>query len=517
MGSVDLALGAAPAKAEPNRPAVQAMERSTPMVPRTVDLAIAPIEPALLADAGEVSAGSLGTELPFAGRLPMPAISAARRPSELRPSSTHPVNIPGEFSVNTPAVPDYAAAYVLDANLSTPLIPMCGRVAHAASTPIGPRHPILRRNFVVPANFGSLEVALPVARMDPERYCPEPDLAGLLALPAKPGTPAAPPSGPSLAGLIPIYPNACDPKLPGSRLAPVNGSPSPAPPRSLSVFANLMPDDPAGSRNSWEQVAGFWNHAPRDLKLALFAIPVLVGMALHPRLPKVHVAAPAAHATAHVQVDSNFQQVLAKPLDAMQQNLASRAAVALVEDFRGGMDDWQMHSDLSTPWSFDSNGFVRPGSLALYRPSMHLSDYEMQFTGLIDKKALSFVARARDFENFYVIKINMTKPGPLPSLGITRYAVINGKAQHRADAVAAVTAMPGSLYHVELSVHDDTFLLSLQGKVVDSWSEPELPLGGVGFFSARGEESRVRWVQLTHQYDMLGRLCAFLAPYNISN
>jgi len=26
----------------------------------------------------------------------------------------------------------------------------------------------------------------------------------------------------------------------------------------------------------------------------------------------------------------------------------------------------------------------------------------------------------------------------------------------------------------------------------------------------------VRWVQLTHQYDMLGRLCAYLAPYNIS-
>ncbi len=39
--------------------------------------------------------------------------------------------------------------------------------------------------------------------------------------------------------------------------------------------------------------------------------------------------------------------------------------------------------------------------------------------------------------------------------------------------------------------------------------------GGIGFFSARGEESRVRWVQVTHQYDMLGRLCAYLAPYNI--
>ena len=42
-----------------------------------------------------------------------------------------------------------------------------------------------------------------------------------------------------------------------------------------------------------------------------------------------------------------------------------------------------------------------------------------------------------------------------------------------------------------------------------------LTRGGIGFFSARGEESRLRWVQVTHQYDMLGRLCAYLAPQNI--
>ena len=34
-------------------------------------------------------------------------------------------------------------------------------------------------------------------------------------------------------------------------------------------------------------------------------------------------------------------------------------------------------------------------------------------------------------------------------------------------------------------------------------------------FASRGEESRLRWLNITHQYDMLGRLCAYLAPYNI--
>ena len=48
------------------------------------------------------------------------------------------------------------------------------------------------------------------------------------------------------------------------------------------------------------------------------------------------------------------------------------------------------------------------------------------------------------------------------------------------------------------------------------WSDSRLKRGGIGFFSPHGEESRVRWVQVTHQYDMLGRLCAYLAPYNIA-
>jgi hypothetical protein len=95
--------------------------------------------------------------------------------------------------------------------------------------------------------------------------------------------------------------------------------------------------------------------------------------------------------------------------------------------------------------------------------------------------------------------------------------VIDGKAQKRVDTLAPIEARPDMLYRVSMDVHGDTYLLAVQGKIVDSWSEPRLARGGVGFFSPRGEESRLRWVQVTHQYDMLGRLCAYLAPYNIPN
>jgi hypothetical protein len=170
---------------------------------------------------------------------------------------------------------------------------------------------------------------------------------------------------------------------------------------------------------------------------------------------------------------------------------------------------------VATEWSFDATGFVRPGPLALYRPSMNLTDYQVQFLGMIDKKAMSWVVRAADFDNYYVVKLEVLKPGPLPTIGVTRYAVVNGQASARADVVAPIDARNDMLYRVRLDVRGDDFSLAVQGQMIDAWSEPRLPRGGIGFFSARGEESRLRWVQVTHQYDMLGRLCAYLAPYNI--
>jgi hypothetical protein len=264
----------------------------------------------------------------------------------------------------------------------------------------------------------------------------------------------------------------------------------------------------------WSHVADFWQHAPRDLKLLSIAIPVLLGLALRPSLPKVHVTAPAAPTVVQA---SSFQRGLRERLMVVRETVAERAGVELNEDFRTGLDDWQTRGDLSTAWSFDENGFVKPGTLALYRPSLGLKDYEMEFLGLIDKKALSWVVRAADFDNYYVVKLVVLKPGPMPTLGITRYAVINGKAEKRVDTIAAINARTDTLYRVNVSVHDDSFLLTLQGQVIDNWSEPRLASGGIGFFSQQGEQSRLRWLQVTHQYDMLGRLCAYLAPYNISN
>jgi hypothetical protein len=338
--------------------------------------------------------------------------------------------------------------------------------------------------------------------------------------------------GPDPAGLValPMLARAADAPIAmhrGSRaFARAEASrPEPVRPRGRFEPINLKPIHPIADLTiappEWESqrehahfghLLDFWNRAPRGLKMLMVTMPFLLALAMYPGLPEVRVAAPAKAAAIRRDVKRAWNAQVV----SMKQSVADRAAVALDEDFRSGLDDWASRSDAPTEWSFDATGFVRPGPLAFYRPTMALTDYQLQFLGMIDKKALSWVARAADFSNFYVIKLVVLKGGPLPTIGVTRYAVVNGKADSRMDRIAPIDAREDMLYRVRLDVHGDDFALTVQGQLVDAWSEPRLNHGGIGFFTARGEESRLRWVQVTHQYDMLGRLCAYLAPYNVT-
>jgi hypothetical protein len=345
----------------------------------------------------------------------------------------------------------------------------------------------------------------------------EPDPAGLVALACAEPSDSATAIRPAPTALSLPQPARTEPVRPISKLEPIDAKPVSdfvfAPPPAAPAPAPREAAPQVDKVQVWTHAIDFWNRAPRDLKMLVFAIPLLLGLAMHPSLPKVRVVAPAAASG----FQKNFKHVVNQQWSSVRQSMLDRAAIALDEDFRTGLDDWVSRGDATTDWSFDATGFVKPGPLAMYRPSMGLADYQMQFLGMIDKKALSWVVRAVDFDNYYVIKLVVLKSGPLPTIGVTRYAVVDGKADARGDTIVPIDARPDSLYRVRLDVNGSDYALIIQGQMVDSWSEPRLTHGGVGFYAAPGEESRVRWVQVTHQYDMLGRLCAYLAPYNVAS
>ena len=64
-------------------------------------------------------------------------------------------------------------------------------------------------------------------------------------------------------------------------------------------------------------------------------------------------------------------------------------------------------------------------------------------------------------------------------------------------------------------MHGNQFTTYLQGQLIDTFTDDRLKEGGVGFYSPRGDKSYLRWVQVKHQYDYIGRLCALLAPYQV--
>jgi hypothetical protein len=206
---------------------------------------------------------------------------------------------------------------------------------------------------------------------------------------------------------------------------------------------------------------------------------------------------------------------LTASLNNLRQTLLKRAAVSFSDDFRSGLAEWEGKGDWSKQWSYDNAGFVRTGPLALYRPSMTLTDYDMNLLGQIEKKSIGWVYRARDYDNYYVMKITLTRGGPLPEAVVERYAVIQGKQSSYERRPLPLQVRTDTVYPISLNVKGDDFTLRVQGQVVDYWSDSRLKSGGVGLFSAKGEQARIRWIEVSHQYDTLGKLCAFLAPYSI--
>src|ERR1035438_2971892 len=56
--------------------------------------------------------------------------------------------------------------------------------------------------------------------------------------------------------------------------------------------------------------------------------------------------------------------------------MSQRATHTYADDFRAGLDQWKGgQSKGPKTWSYSTDGFIHPGQLALYRPSVPLADY----------------------------------------------------------------------------------------------------------------------------------------------
>ena len=242
-------------------------------------------------------------------------------------------------------------------------------------------------------------------------------------------------------------------------------------------------------------------------------LPVLVAVACAITLPGKRFAITPARSSAF---RARARQALSHQWQFLEERIANRAAIAVTDDFRSGLDSWSGRSNLTNTWSFDSNGFVQPGPLAILKPTEDLRDYTFEFLGEIEQRAVGCAFRAQDLDNYYAVKFIAVDTGAIPTLRLVRYAVIKGREGPHVEKTLPSSIRADMLNRFRVEVRGGDFTVLVQGEVVDFFSDKRLPSGGVGFFCSRGERARLRWVQVSHQYDTLGRLCAFLAPVGLA-
>jgi len=198
------------------------------------------------------------------------------------------------------------------------------------------------------------------------------------------------------------------------------------------------------------------------------------------------------------------------PLMQIRNAIANRAAVEISDSFRAGMEAWGHVKAPAPGWNRSPDGYVEPGQLALFQPSMKFTDYRMEFFGQVESKSIDWVVRARDLNNYYAMKFTVIEKGLRPVIAVVHYPVIDGKPGRRSTVPLSVMVHNKEAYHIDVSVNGSLIVTSIEGQEVDRWSEESVRSGGVGFFSEAGERARVYWMKVAKNEDFLGRLCAYI-------
>jgi hypothetical protein len=147
-----------------------------------------------------------------------------------------------------------------------------------------------------------------------------------------------------------------------------------------------------------------------------------------------------------------------------------------------------------TEWVTDPTGSSHGRQISLYRPSLPMSDYRLEFSGRIEQKSLGWAFRKADSRNYYVAKLQATRPGG--PVNLVRYGVIRGVEDPHIQIPVPNVSSAGML-KVRLDANRSRFTIYVQNQVVADWEDHRLQKGGVGFLSEREERGQVQSVQIS--------------------
>lgn len=195
--------------------------------------------------------------------------------------------------------------------------------------------------------------------------------------------------------------------------------------------------------------------------------------------------------------------------DSVRATFSGPPRTRLNEQFQNGLTAWEGIKGAAQDWTARS-GSIQPGRLRVWKPSMQLADYQMEFQSTIRRSSVSWAFRASDMTNYYAAKI-LVPSTPAGRGEIVRFPVLDGKEGKRVRLPLPIDLRQNSLFNIAVNVTGSHFTTSVNGQIVDTWTDGRIRAGGVGFFAEKGEVANIHWLRVdeTREPGLLGRLLSF--------
>jgi len=149
-------------------------------------------------------------------------------------------------------------------------------------------------------------------------------------------------------------------------------------------------------------------------------------------------------------------------------------------------------------WGGDSISVNSGKEITIYRPSLKLSNYRIEFQGDIETNSMGWIFRAADPENYYAMKLTTVSTGVSPKVALFKYIVVKGRQTQVGRVPISADVRNDTVFKVRVDVRGPKFSTYIQGQPVDVWTDDQLKAGGVGFLNERGERGRIKSVSIRY-------------------
>lgn len=144
----------------------------------------------------------------------------------------------------------------------------------------------------------------------------------------------------------------------------------------------------------------------------------------------------------------------------------------------------------------DATGLSAGRRFSLYRTAAPMTDYIVEFQGRVITNSLGWVVRAADGKNYYALRLELAKTGPLQEAVLVRFAVVNGE-QGAEKRLAVPAVIKDKTMKVRVDVAGPRITTYVDGRAVDFWNDTRLQSGTFGFMNDREGRAEIKSVRVS--------------------